>query len=249
MASNKDETSVEKSYKPGLTRRESLKWLGLLSASVAVPAIITLSGEETVAETGKGHWPELSLKPVSSAGYGKDPNLIVPPESPWPLTLQQRELNTIAVLSDIIVPREGSVPSASEVKVPDVVNEWVSAPYAGQQRDRLEILSLLAWLEDESTLRYKNGFRAITPSQKIAIIDDIAFKKAFRSDVFARPAKAFSRLRSLVLAAFFCSPEGTKDLGYLGNVPIAGDYPGPTREAMQHLNGLLDHLGLSLEIA
>ena len=249
MASNNDRSFDEKPYKTALTRRQTLKWLGALSAVAAVPAIVSLSMDETLAEVGKGHWPNLSLTPVPGKGYGKDPNLIVPPESPWPLTLEQGELNSIAMLSDIIVPRDGGTPSATEVNVPDVVNEWVSAPYAGQQRDRLEILSLLVWLDDEAKLRFDRDFIAIGGAQRLAIVDDIAYKKAASSEEFVRPARAFSRLRSLVLAAFFCTPEGTKDIGYMGNTPIAGDYPGPTKEAMRHLNGLLDELGLSLEIA
>lgn len=44
----------------------------------------------------------------------------------------------------------------------------------------------------------------------------------------------------------FCSPEGVKDMGYLGNVPIVADYPGPTDEAMVHLDKVLDPLGLTL---
>jgi hypothetical protein len=48
-----------------------------------------------------------------------------------------------------------------------------------------------------------------------------------------------------VLAAFFCTPEGCKDIGYLGNVPIAGDYPGPSDEAKAHLDQVLAELGLS----
>ncbi|NRA79786.1 MAG: gluconate 2-dehydrogenase subunit 3 family protein, partial [Pseudoalteromonas sp.] len=51
--------------------------------------------------------------------------------------------------------------------------------------------------------------------------------------------------KELVLAAFFCTPEGCKDIGYLGNVPIAGDYPGPSDEAKAHLDQVLAELGLS----
>ena len=36
-----------------------------------------------------------------------------------------------------------------------------------------------------------------------------------------------------------------EDIGYLGNVAIAGDYPGPTPEAYQHLDKVLAELGLS----
>ena len=37
-----------------------------------------------------------------------------------------------------------------------------------------------------------------------------------------------------------------KDIGYMGGVPIQGDYPGPTLEAMDHLRELTKKLGLSL---
>ena len=35
-----------------------------------------------------------------------------------------------------------------------------------------------------------------------------------------------------------------RELGYQGNVAIAGDYPGPTEAAMAHLNEQLEKLGL-----
>ena len=58
-------------------------------------------------------------------------------------------------------------------------------------------------------------------------------------------ANVFDGLRTLVTIAYFASPEGTKDLGYIGNIPIAGDYPGPTPEAIAHLDTILDELGLT----
>ena len=234
-------------YQSGLTRRDTLKWLGALSVTSAFPVLTACSDPAPVAEVaGKGHWPELKLAPITASGYGKDPNLIIPPRAPWPLIMSAEQLTLVAVLSDIIVPRDGDVPSATEVKVPEVVNEWVSSPYVGQEQDRLQILSLLSWLNTEAKQRFNRLFVDVQSAEQMAIIDDIAFKTAYSNEQFARPAGAFATLRRVVLAAFFCSPEGTKDLGYLGNTPIAGDYPGPTEEAMAHLNGLLDELGLSL---
>jgi hypothetical protein len=31
----------------------------------------------------------------------------------------------------------------------------------------------------------------------------------------------------------------------MGNVPISGDYPGPSKEAKDHIDGVLEELGLS----
>ena len=235
---------MNRDYEIKLTRRDGLKWMAAISATASVPfaTVASLIPEGQTA----GHWPDLPLKPIKTAGYGKDPNLLVPPKSPWPKTLTQRQLNLVARLSDIIVPREGRVPSGAEVGVPDVIDEWVSAPYVRQQQDRVLILNGLAWLDDESALRYSKDFLTATVQQQIAIIDDIAYQGDGLKDEFVPMAKAFDRLRNLVLAAFFCSPEGTKDLGYQGNVPILGDYPGPSEAAMTHLNKILDELGLTL---
>lgn len=237
-------------YKTTLSRRESLKWLGALSASAMLPSLTGCDNAPTMNEVksanASGHWSEISIAPINAQGYGKDPNLIIPPKSPWPLTLSAKQLVLVAILSDILVPREGSVPSATEVNVPDVINEWVSAPYQRQQHDRMTILSTLLWIDDEAELRFNVPFDKITYQQQTAIIDDIAYTNREISDEFKQASRAFSRLRQLVLAAFFCSPEGTKDIGYQGNVPIMGDYPGPTDIAMEHLSRQLAKLKLTL---
>ncbi|WP_085297395.1 gluconate 2-dehydrogenase subunit 3 family protein [Cognaticolwellia mytili] len=239
-------------YKSTITRRESLKWLGILSASALLPSLVGCEDSDStstianaVGDSIKGHWPDLTLPPITVKGYGKDPSMIIPPKSPWPKTLTAEQLTLVAVLADILVPREGDVPSATEVNVPDVIDEWASAPYERQQGDRLTILSTLVWLNDEAQLRFTQTFVALSPIEQLNIVDDIAYQKDDLAEEFIRIARAFSRFRKLVLAAFFCTPEGTKDLGYLGNVPIAGDYPGPTDEAMVHLNQTLEQLGLT----
>lgn len=170
---------------------------------------------------------------------------MTPPEAPWPLTLTPAQLSLLALLSDIIVPQEGQWPSASAVQVPTVLDEWVSAPYPSQQQDRLTVLSALAWIDDEAAMRFSQPFTALGTPQQLAIIDDIAYDNEQTPRQFQRIAKAFSRLRNLVLAAYFCTPEGFEDIGYLGNVAIAGSYPGPTPEAYSHLNKTLAELGLS----
>ena len=58
------------------------------------------------------------------------------------------------------------------------------------------------------------------------------------------PRQFFQGFRTLVTGAYYTSPEGVRELGYQGNTPIAGDYPGPSEEAMAHLNEQLEKLGL-----
>ncbi|MDO6427023.1 gluconate 2-dehydrogenase subunit 3 family protein [Thalassotalea sp. 1_MG-2023] len=233
-------------YQIKLSRRESLKWVGALSASTLIPNSVSALTMAAEKNTGQGHWPKLTLSPINAKGYGKDPNLLIPPKSPWPKTLTTEQLTLVAVLADIIVPREGTVPSGSEVGVPDVVDEWVSAPYSRQQHDRLTILSALTWIDDEAQLRFEQSFVNLTEQKRLQIIDDIAFEREDNDNAFMRIIPAFARFRSLVLAAFYSSPAGMKDIGYMGNVPIMGDYPGPTEEAMTHLEQVVKELGLTL---
>lgn len=234
-------------YQPKLTRRESLKWLGVLSATVVAPNVAGFGEAENVkVSVSGGHWPSLDIDPIKSNGYGKDPNMVVPPKSPWPRTLTKEQLSLVALLSDILVPKESGSPSASEVNVHDVIDEWVSAPYQRQQTDRLDFLHLFEWIDDESQIRTKKSFLKIPQKKQLKIIEDIAYDIETTLSTFQRPARIFGRFRKLVLAAYFCSPQGIKEIGYIGNVPIAGDYPGPTDEAMAHLEELLGDLGLSL---
>lgn len=70
-------------YVSGMTRRESLKWLGLLAAGSALT--VTAGCSKVVEETitpNAGHWPDVDIKPVTAKGYGTDPNMVIPPESP-----------------------------------------------------------------------------------------------------------------------------------------------------------------------
>ena len=51
-----------------------------------------------------------------------------------------------------------------------------------------------------------------------------------------RAAFSFFRLfRDRVAGGYYSTPEGWKAIGYAGNVPLVGDYPGPPPEVLKHL--------------
>ena len=261
-------------YQHSLSRRDSLKLFAALASSSLLP---TLTGCEPAATQMVAPvaasslvappWPQLTLTPLHSAGYGKDPNLLIKPAAPWPLTLTAAQLASLALLADLILPRQGEWPAASELAVPTVLDEWVSAPYPNQQQDRLMLLSLLGWLDaaaQQQGLRQFTDPRQVAvgttstsaePANKSAAVQSTRF--ALQRTVldaiagptvaaeFRQAAQAFDRLRQLVVAAYYCHETGSKLLGYQGNTAIAGDYPGPTAAAYQHLNAQLSKLGLT----
>lgn len=214
-------------------RRVTLKWLMGAMAAGHLAAC---------GDSAKGiSWAEVEA--IKAKGIGGDPDLINP-SVPWPLTLTAAELEITAELVDLILPGEGSIPAPSNVGVPAFINEWVSAPYPDQHRDRQLIVPGLAWLDEESKVRNGVPFvRAEARAQKL-ILDDIAFKDRVKAGL-EKPAEFFGRMRSLTLGAFYTTPDGWADIGYQGNTPGTGDYAGPSAEALAHIKGVIEAMGLA----
>ena len=97
----------------------------------------------------------------------------------------------------IICPADQRGLSATAVGVPDVIDEWVSAPYPGQQRDREQIVNGLQWLDDEAHLRFENFFAGLTEEKQTAIVEDIAYRSQYEVAQFELPARFFSRFNDI----------------------------------------------------
>lgn len=209
-----------------MDRRTTIKWM--LAASAAWPAW------QGAAEQA-GHGTAL-LRPPAAPGYGTDPDLVTPHKRGefWPLTLTAAQRRLAAVLSDLIIPADEHSPSASAVGVVDFIDEWVSAPYPVQQRDRPLVLEGFAWLDAEGARRGVKGFAALEAAAQTAICDSIC--DATRAAPERREAAHFFALyRDLTAAAFYSSPAGREDLGYIGNVPLTS-FDGAPPELLKKLN-------------
>lgn len=216
-----------------IDRRVTLKWLMGVMAAGQLAAC---------GDGAKGlSWPELEA--IKAAGIGKDPDF-TNLAAPWPLTLTAAQLETTAELVDLILPGEGDIPAPSKVGVPAFINEWVSAPYPDQHKDRVLIINGLAWLDEESKVRNGVPFVRAEARAQAAILDDIAFKGRVKPGL-EKPAEFFGRMRSLTLGAFYTTREGWADIGYMGNTPGTGDYAGPTPEAAAHIKVVIEGMGLT----
>jgi Gluconate 2-dehydrogenase subunit 3 len=217
-----------------LDRRATMAWmLAAASSPLALAGCSDPSG-----------WRDMKPGAVNAAGYGGDPKLI-DAHAPWPLTLTSEQRAIARAAADLIVPADEKSAGAGALGVDAFLDEWVSAPYEQQQSDRAQIVSGLAWLDAETQRRFSRSFAAASEEQGRAIFDDIAFRERVKPG-YDKPAAFFARLRGLVVAAFYMRPEGLADLGYMGNSPIAGPYPGPSAEALSHLRGKLEALGLAM---
>ena len=207
---------------PRLDRRTALKWMLTATATLAVTDRAAFASPQQAA-------------PPATKGYGTDPllNQEYAPGAFWPLTMTDHQRHTAAVLCGLIIPAEGSVPSAADLKVHDFIDEWISSPYPDQQGDRETVLSGLAWLDREANARYGADFADLTHEQRCAIADDLCHAPDAKPE-HAEGARFFAKFRDLTTSGFFTTPQGMHDLGYRGNTPLA-EFKGPPREVLEKL--------------
>ncbi len=208
---------------PRLDRRTALKWMVTASAAMAI-SDRPLLGQQAASPATKG--------------YGTDPllNKEYAPGDFWPLTMTDHQRKTAAALCGFIIPAEGAVPSAADLKVHDFIDEWISSPYPDQQGDRETVLSGLAWIDTEAGKRFGKDFAALDHAQMAAIADDICHAPDAKPEL-AAGAKFFAKLRDLTASGFYTTPEGMKDIGYLGNMPLI-EFKGPSPEILKKLGVL-----------
>lgn len=224
-----------------MDRRHALK---IMAAAAASP---TLAGCGPSDEPGSGPGTSSGTGDVAATPGGRegrdnplargdawDPDLLSP-EIPWERVLTEDELDSLAALVDVIIPADDRSPAASEVGAHDYIDEWVSAPYSGMERDRVTVRGGLIWLDREAASRFGEGlrFRDLSDDQKTAICDDIAYAPDAAPELESA-ARFFAKVRDLTATAFYTTDEGMADIGYVGNTPLA-EWGPPPPEALRHL--------------
>jgi Gluconate 2-dehydrogenase subunit 3 len=210
-----------------MDRRQALKVLAIAAASPAVVSCAPGEGGEVASTASPASNPK-------AAGTAWDPDLVAP-SVPWERSLTPDEVESLAALCDLIIPADGRSPSASAVGAHDFIDEWVSAPYEGNRRDKVLVRGGLTWLDSQAGARFGEGsrFRALTPDQQREICDDISFLPDAEPG-FEAAARFFDKVRDLTATAFWTTEEGMADLEYVGNTPLASWGP-PPPEVLRHL--------------
>ena len=202
-----------------ISRRDIIKWFTAAAAVSQLGPLASL-GQESDA---------------IASGYGTDPKVtnIFKPGDVWPLTLSSKQRKLVTVLADAILPEDELGPAASALRVPDFIDEWVSAPYPRQQSSRKKILPGLKVIDVLSKDRYGKELAALSQNQVAALLDAASENKG--KDAQLKKVESFLYdFTSICMGAYYGTPEGWKAVGYVGNTPLA-TFDGPPQAVLDQV--------------
>ncbi len=133
-----------------------------------------------------------------------------------PKAFNAHEYQTLQRLSDLIIPVDEHSPGALAAGAAD----WIDFMASNSPELREIFTGGMAWVDHEMQRRYGADFLGAKPEQQAAMLDLIGVQKN------AAPENAagihfFGWARNLVLDAYYTSPIGIKELGYMGNTAVS----------------------------
>jgi gluconate 2-dehydrogenase subunit 3-like protein len=137
------------------------------------------------------------------------------PSQPKSKFFTQRELRTVRVLADDVIPRDERSGNASDAKVAEFIDYNLSVEETTPET-RVAWRGGLRWMDTESRRRFSVPYVSASTTQRHQILDDIAWADRARPEL-RQGAAFFARFRDMVAAGFFSSAIGFKDLQYMGN--------------------------------
>jgi gluconate 2-dehydrogenase gamma chain len=133
-----------------------------------------------------------------------------------PKYLNAHEYATLRKLSDIIIPADEHAKGALDAGAAEFidylcfVNERMAQTYTGG----------LAWMDDEMQHRFSKSFLGATREEQAKLLDEIAFQKN-KTAANAAGVAFFAWCRGMVVDAYYTSPVGMADVGFMGNQVLA----------------------------
>ncbi len=124
------------------------------------------------------------------------------------------EMATIAVLADIIIPKDEVSGSATDAGVPEFIEFIVK----DMPDHKLPMRGGLKWLDMHCLNRFGASFKDCSGEQQIEVVDEIAYPNKVKPGM--EPGAAFfDRMRGLTASGFYTTQIGVDDIGYVGNSP------------------------------
>jgi len=134
-----------------------------------------------------------------------------------PKALTAQEYATLQKLSDLVIPADEHSPGALAAGAADFIDFLCNA--SEEMRDIYT--GGLLWVDEAMKDRYAGKrFVEATPEQQTAMLDLIAWRKNASPELNAG-IEFFAFCRRMVADAYYSSPIGYKELGFVGNGAMA----------------------------
>jgi gluconate 2-dehydrogenase gamma chain len=202
-----------------VSRRRALKYLGLLSASVA--------GREFLAS-----WLPVQLvqgdehRPVAISGMRHEIQDREPVATYSPQFFNADEFRTVVILAAMIIPTDDA-PGANEAQVANYIDFVVFSAAEFEPPLQRKWIDGLAFLERESQKQFSKSFREADEADRIKLLTDMSAPE--------RDPKAqhegfafFSLVKDMTVEGFFTSKIGLIDVLDYQGMNYMPDFPGCT---------------------
>jgi gluconate 2-dehydrogenase gamma chain len=211
-----------------IPRRRALRLIG------AAPLAVGFGVSAVDAAGASSH----AAQAVKAAAKGK-------PYAPKFFTAD--EWQTVRMLVDMIIPRDERSGSATDAGVPEFM-DFLMTDTTDDERwresRRTAMRGGLAWIDAACRRRFGKRFAECADTERVALLDDIAYTKSDASDGLMHPSDArvrvapgpafFNSFRDLTASGFWSSQMGIEDLQYKGNTFVA-EWTGPPPEVLAKL--------------
>lgn len=175
------------------SRRESLKIIGAIGTTCAFP----FSADEL---------------------YGQHVHVPIPAAQEGPFTpkfFTGDEFETLSQLAELIIPAT-STPGAIGAGAPQYIDGVVSANKEHQRLFR----EGMAWLDKESTRRFRKKFRKLTEAQQVKLLTPLSEAVDSRGKLDAGE-RFFATVKNMTADGYYTSQIGlVRELGYAGNTAL-----------------------------
>ncbi len=192
-----------------MDRRESLKslFVGTLAGGLVANGCSPAGGEQETPQSS------------DTKGYGRTPKELARDERLLAeIFFSTHEMETIAVLCDIILPANDQFGSATDAGVPEFI-EFMAKDLPNHQ---LPLRGGLMWLDNRSNDKFGKEFKGCSDVQQKELCDEIAYPDVETPSLQAG-IKFFTLMRNLTLTGYYTTKMGIDDLGYKGNTPNVWD--------------------------
>jgi hypothetical protein len=127
-----------------------------------------------------------------------------------PKCFTAHNFQTLKKLADFIIPGANDAGAAEFIDFLSSRNEELAAIFNGG----------FGWLDDYMGKNYGATFLSAKPTEQTALLDLLAYRKNHTPET-AYGQNFWTWTRNMVVDAYYTSPVGVKDIGYMGNTAVS----------------------------